>query len=53
MPLSKARNRARMQQFRLHNRKLETSVQPKTVIIDGREYVIPELDADGNVIPQE
>lgn len=27
------------------------SNKPKTVRIEGKEYIVPELDADGNVVP--
>lgn len=53
MPLSKARNRERMRLSRLHNHFANKPVQPKTVRIDGKDYILPELDADGNVIYEE
>ena len=55
MPLSKAKNRARMREARLHNKEGGGLVQPKTVKIlhNGRyqDIVIPDIDADGNIIP--
>jgi len=32
--------------------KASSSVQPRTIRIDGRDYIVPELDADGNPIPE-
>ena len=58
MPLSKARNRERMRKVRLHALLLPPQ-KPKAVqlvsIIPSwkeREDRMPELDADGNAIPE-
>lgn len=62
MPLSKARNRERMRQIRLHERLKRASVQPIDAVslsVKREGYgkasstVIPELDADGNPIYEE
>ena len=69
MPLSKKRNRERMRIIRLHKRistpYQANPVQPKPIIdaispsVQREGYgkasstVIPELDADGNLIPDE
>ena len=50
MPLSKARMRERKRQDRAG---LTTSnVKPKTKRINGKDYIVPDLDADGNPIPR-
>lgn len=61
MPLSKARNRARMRKARLHKQLLSLAeskpVQPKTVTYDSGWFTIDKnnkvvsVDADGNPIP--
>lgn len=43
MPLSKAKNRDRMRDIRLHAKKKHGVVQPKAPIV---------VDADGNPIPE-
>ena len=53
MPLSKARNRDRMRESRLHNTKPDKPVQPKYVMYDGKRVIVPELDADGAVIYED
>ena len=53
MPLSKANNRDRMREYRLHSTKQKDSVQPKAyIIIENKKYEVPELDADGNIMPR-
>jgi len=64
MPLSKVRNRERMRLLRLHERLVTPNemkpVQPKGIRnIRGRivsreraTFPTPEIDADGNVIPE-
>ena len=47
MPLSKSKNRQRMRLVRLHKLLEVKSVQPKTPY-----PVRPDIDADGNVIPE-
>lgn len=47
MPLSKARNRQRMRLTRLHKLLEVKPVQPKTPY-----PVVPELDADGQPVPE-
>lgn len=66
MPLSKTRNKERMRLIRLHAKKQDGVVQPelynplnhrpgdKVLVKRGKrliETVIPELDADGNPMP--
>lgn len=56
MPLSRARNRERMRQSRLHKRlsalgKIKP-VQPKPMYMAGVPINLSELDADGNIIPE-
>ena len=62
MPLSKQRNRHRMRLIRRNKRSLSPQkrdyVQPRPLgfVKDGTYYqkiVIPQIDADGNVIPEE
>jgi len=68
MPLSKQKNKERMREFRLHNKESLPFVQPKIDIplynptkhkagdkvrmSTGQIIVIPELDLDGNPIPE-
>ncbi len=56
MPLSKKRDSERKQveraKIRLDNLLNAKPVQPKTTRIEGKDYIIPDLDADGNVIPE-
>ncbi|KKN71831.1 hypothetical protein LCGC14_0416850 [marine sediment metagenome] len=56
MPLSKKKDRERKQveraRIRLDNLLDVAPVQPETVRIEGEDYIIPEIDADGNVIPE-
>ena len=62
MPLSKARDRERKRLLRLENKKVQPKSVPlynplvhgagDTVRRAGRIVTIPELDADGNVIPE-
>lgn len=51
MPLSKLRDKERKRLFRLDKRKENIGVQPKYVIYEGKKVEIPEIDADGNVMP--
>lgn len=50
MPLSKERDAARKRQSRLDARLTRETVQPKYIIYEGKQVLVPELDADGNVI---
>ena len=50
MPLSKKRDRDR-KRLQRETRLESEQFQPKTVTIEGKEYKMPELDADGEVIP--
>ncbi len=66
MPLSKARNRARMREFRLHVKKDDIDVQPNVPLYDpsihksgdivrvwdGSIVTLLPLDADGYPIPE-
>lgn len=51
MPLSKSRMRERKRQDRFDNRKSKQPVKPKYVTVEAKRVEIPELDADGQVIP--
>lgn len=52
MPLSKAKNRERMARIRLHRRLNALIVQPKPIKEGLSPSYKPEIDADGNVIPE-
>lgn len=52
MPLSKARNRERMREIRLHKQH-RPPAESKPVQLKPIPYIpVPELDADGNIIPE-
>jgi len=53
MPLSKKRDRERKRLIRLELKKENFQFQPKTVIIEGKVVIVPEIDADGNRIYEE
>lgn len=50
MPLSKKRNKDRMQLIRLHKR-LSPLMESKPVQPESKDKPIPQLDDDGNMIP--
>lgn len=55
MPLSKVRDRDRKRieraRLRLDKQFNDEPVQPQTIRREGKDYLVPELDADGNLIP--
>ena len=51
MPLSKAKNRERMKELRLHAKKRHEVVQPKPSVTPNMYLTIPQyVDADGNPV---